>query len=304
MQKNKGLLLILSTAVISGFSVFINKYGVSVINPYVFTWLKNLSVALILTGLILAFKDWRVLKFLTKKQWSWLLTIGLVGGAIPFLLFFKGLSMVSAAEGSFIQKTMFIYIAVLAVIFLKEKIDRKFLAAASLLLIGNILLLKNFHLSFSLGSALIMIATIFWAMENVISKFMLRELPWRMVAWARMFFGSIFIFGFLFFTRQAELIVNLNFKQIGWVAITALFLLGYVATWYSGLKEVEVMKAAAVLLLGSPITTILALISGSKIEAREIFAGALIILGIVLIIDIGNILQKTKEIWRKRYARS
>lgn len=303
-MKNKGLLLVLSTAVISGFSVFINKYGVSVINPYVFTWLKNLSVALVLTGLIFAFKDWRVLKILTKKQWSLLLVIGLIGGAVPFLLFFKGLTLVSAAEGSFIQKTMFIYITILAVIFLKEKIDRKFLFAALLLLAGNILLLKNFHLSFSLGSVLIMIATIFWAIENVISKFVLREISWRTVAWARMFFGSVFIFGFLFFTGQAELVVNLNLKQIGWVAITAVLLLGYVATWYSGLKKVEVTKAAAILLLGAPITTILSLISGGQILAREIFAGALIILGIVLIIDIGHIFQKTKKIWRQKYARN
>jgi drug/metabolite transporter (DMT)-like permease len=190
------------------------------------------------------------------------------------------------------------------VIFLKEKIDRKFLFAALLLLAGNILLLKNFHLSFSLGSVLIMIATIFWAIENVISKFVLREISWRTVAWARMFFGSVFIFGFLFFTGQAELVVNLNLKQIGWVAITAVLLLGYVATWYSGLKKVEVTKAAAILLLGAPITTILSLISGGQILAREIFAGALIILGIVLIIDIGHIFQKTKKIWRQKYARN
>ncbi|MDD5590203.1 MAG: EamA family transporter, partial [Candidatus Portnoybacteria bacterium] len=68
-MKQKGLLLVLGTAVISGFSIFINKYGVSVINPYIFTFLKNVLVAVAVSGLILGLKDWRLLKKLTRKQW-------------------------------------------------------------------------------------------------------------------------------------------------------------------------------------------------------------------------------------------
>jgi len=106
-MSKKGLILVLTTAIISGISIFINKYSVSVINPYIFTFLKNAVVALMLSGLILLIKDWKILKFLTKKQWLLLLLIGLIGGSIPFLLFFKGLSLVSAAQGSFIHKTIF-----------------------------------------------------------------------------------------------------------------------------------------------------------------------------------------------------
>ena len=46
MNKNKGFLLVLATAFISGLSIFINKFGVSVINPYIFTGLKNIIIAL------------------------------------------------------------------------------------------------------------------------------------------------------------------------------------------------------------------------------------------------------------------
>lgn len=53
MIKNKGYFLVLGTAFISGFSIFINKFGVSVINPYIFTFLKNAVVALILCAIIL-----------------------------------------------------------------------------------------------------------------------------------------------------------------------------------------------------------------------------------------------------------
>lgn len=257
MNKNKGFLLVLGTALISGFAIFISKFGVSVINPYIFTGLKNIIVALLVVSWLLMMRDWKILRNLTKKQWSLLLLIGLIGGSIPFLLFFKGLSMTSGVQAGFIHKSMFIYIMVLAVIFLKEKISKNFLLAGLILFLANILLLKIGSYSFGWGDFLILLATLFWASENVLSKYVLKDLPARIVIWGRMFFGSIFIVIFWLMTGQAGLVTSLNLSQIGWILITSVFLFGYVSTWYSGLKYFKVSEAAVVLLLASPITTLL-----------------------------------------------
>jgi len=257
MNKNKGFLLILSTAFISGLAVFVNKFGVAVINPYIFTGLKNVIVVLLIISWLLMIKDWKVLKDLKKKQWFLLLVIGLIGGSIPFLLFFKGLSMTSGLQAAFIHKTMFIYIAILAVIFLKEKISRGFLTAGLILFLSNILLLKLTSLNFGWGDFLILMATLFWAGENVLSKYILKDLPSSIVIWGRMFFGSIFIILFLLITGQAGLVNSLSLEQFGWVLITSVLLFGYVTTWYTGLKYVKVSQAAVILLLASPITTLL-----------------------------------------------
>ena len=120
MNKNKGFLLVLGTAFISGLSVFVNKFGIAVINPYIFTGLKNIIITLLIISWLLMMKDWKILKNLKQKQWLLLILIGLVGGSVPFLLFFKGLSMTSGVQAAFMHKTMFIYIAILAFIFLKE----------------------------------------------------------------------------------------------------------------------------------------------------------------------------------------
>ena len=301
---NRGFVLVLSTAIISGFSIFINKFGVSVVNPYVFAGLKNLLVAIFLTSLILILKDLPTLKKLTKKQWSLLVGIGLVGGSAPFLLFFKGLTMISAPEGSFIQKTMFVFVSLIAVWALKEKLEKKFIVAALLLLAGNALLLKNLHLTFGVGTLLVLGATVLWAVENVISKYMLRDLSWRIVAWARMFFGSAFIFAFLVFTGQVNLIATIGAKQWGWTLVTAVLLIGYVSTWYAGLKNIEVSKATAILLLGSPITTVLSLIAGGSISVREIGATLLILLGALMVIGLKNILLTLKKVKLSNYART
>src|SRR3990172_755192 len=113
-QASKGMLLVFATAIISGFAIFINSYGVKSFDPYLYTFLKNLVVALFLVGLLLGLKEFKQLKKLKKKDWLLLAIIGLIGGSIPFLLFFKGLSLTTAASGSFVHKTMFIYVAILA----------------------------------------------------------------------------------------------------------------------------------------------------------------------------------------------
>jgi drug/metabolite transporter (DMT)-like permease len=293
----KGYFLVLLTAIISGFAIFINKFGVGVFkSSEIYTFLRVALVSLIL-GLILVISDFKKIKNLKKREWIFLALIGLLGGCIPFLLFFKGLKITSSAEGSFIHKTMFLWVAILAIFFLKEKIDQKFLFGALILLFANALLLKNFSFVFDKGDFLILIATIFWAIENILSKYLLSNsnLDGKTVAFGRMFFGAIFILIYLILTNQTSQIFVLNLRQIIWVLITGIILLFYVLTWYSGLKFIPVSKATAILLLGSPITTLLNLISGAKVFSQEIISAILILVGIVIIFGMKKILENLKS---------
>lgn len=294
-MNKKGLLLVFSTAVISGFSVFINKYGVALNNPYVFTFLKNTAVALLFVSLLIAAKEYSSWRKINLKQWGLLFLIGLIGGGIPFLLFFKGLALTSAAQGSFIQKTMFLYVALLALVFLKEKVTKNFLAGAALLLAANILMLKGLNFSFGRGDLLILCATLFWAAENVVSKYALKDLSGNIVAGARMFFGSIFIAVFLLFSGQISRAVTLNLTQIGWIALTAILLFGYNFTWYNGLKHIPVSAATAILMLGSPITTLLSALSSGKLVAKDIYSGIMIMCALVLILGFNQLWGRIKN---------
>src|SRR3989344_1146008 len=118
-MQNKGLFLVLLTALISGVSIFLNSFAVSGINPFIFTTLKNVVVALFLISLIAILRERRELAKLTSVQWGKLSAIGLVGGSIPFLIFFYALSQTSAINAGFIHKTMFIFISAMAFLFLK-----------------------------------------------------------------------------------------------------------------------------------------------------------------------------------------
>lgn len=305
MINKKGLFLVFSTAIISGLAIFISKFGVSVINPYIFTGLKNMVVALLAVSWLLAMKDWPLLKRLKPIQWLKLVSIGLIGGSVPFLLFFKGLSLTNPAQASFIHKTMFVFVALLAFAFLKEKISRRLLTAGLFLIIGNLLLLKLIPARLNWGDFMILAATLLWAFESVLSKHTLKDLPARVVIWGRMFFGSLFILVFWLISHQALLALSLNLEQLGWVLITAVFLFGYVVTWYSGLKYVPVSIAAMVLALGSPITTLLSLIFlGQAINIWQSLGIVFVVLGVMAAIGGAIIYQALKKLKDLVYVRS
>ncbi|MFA6098608.1 MAG: DMT family transporter [Patescibacteria group bacterium] len=301
MNQSKGILLVLSTAIISGVSIYVNALGVKFANPYVFTGLKNLFVGAALLSLILVFKEWREIKKLTHRQWKQLWLIGFIGGSVPFLLFFKGLSMTMAAQGSFIHKTMFIYVGFLAIIFLKEKINKSLLLGLGALLAGNVLFLGIKSVGLNWGDGLVLLATLLWAVEIVIAKKALTEISPRVVAWGRMFFGAIFIFIFLICTRQVDAVFTYNPEQWKWIAITSLFLFGYVVTFYHGLKYVRASVATAVLALGAPITGLTTLIAqgGIKWTIGQWWGFILMLIGIAFIIGWRGMRGMVKFTWER-----
>ncbi len=292
-----GYYLVLATALVSGISIFLNKWAVEGLNPYIFTWSKNILVAIFMFSLILLLREWREMKALKARNWALLAIIGFVGGSIPFLMFFKGLQMTSAANAAFIHKTMFIYVAVLAAVFLKERLNLAFFAGALLLLAGNYLLLKYAFGGFDAGSALVFGATLFWAAENTLSKYVLREVNSRIVAFGRMFFGSLFILAFLVATGNIADIASITLPQVKWILFTSILLLLYVATWYEGLRTVPVSVATCILLLGSVITTSLQFaFLGTEVTLVQGIGMLLLLIGIGAVVGVSQLrllLRKT-----------
>ncbi|HII17578.1 TPA: DMT family transporter [Candidatus Woesearchaeota archaeon] len=252
----KGLVLVLFTAIISGCSIFINSFGVAGFDSSVFTFSKNLVVAAMLAALLLLFGKWEEVKRLSRRQWMKLALIGFVGGSIPFLLFFRGLQMTTGTTSAFLHKTLFIYASVFALLFLKEKLSKGFIAGACLLLAGNYLMLgPSFDLS--PGYLLIIGATVLWAAENAYARHTLSEMSGTIVAFGRMAFGSLFIFLFLLLAGKAPQLALMSPQQWEWIGVTSVFLLLYVYTFYNGLAAVKVSTATSILTLGAPITTLL-----------------------------------------------
>lgn len=287
-----GILLVLLTVLISGASNFVNFYAVQGTNSDAFIAVRNAAVAVLLVPLV--FLAGRTVREpLARKDWLKLGTIGLIGGAIPFLLFFRGLQMAGssgAATATFGFRTLFLMAAVLGVVFLRERLSPRLALAAVLLLAGNALLLSLTAPIWTDGTAYVLAATALWAAEYTLSKHALRTLPSGTVALGRMGFGGAFLLGYVAVTGQLGAVAALSAAQWQWVGLSAILLVGFVATWYASLKSVDLSVAAAVLVLAFPITWALGFVVSKSTFGLAQAAGVVAIaLGAVLAIGLASL---------------
>ncbi|MBU0613575.1 DMT family transporter [Patescibacteria group bacterium] len=290
----KGILLAFGTALVSGVANFINKGGVTAVGePFVYTAMKNVITAVLLLGVLFAFKNIKQLKNLKKLDWMKLTVIGLIGGSIPFLLFFKGLSITSASSASFIHKTLFIWVALLAVAFLKERFRWYQYGALVILFLGNFIILGPKAFSWGAGESLVFIATLLWSAEFIVAKKVLKTIHPNIVAWARLTIGSAFILSFLMFTGRFGALLSAPFAGWGWSILTGAILLLFVLTWYHALKRAPATLITSILVFASPITTFLNEVFRKQELAWNSAVGSLLIIVGIAIFSLAML--KTKK---------
>src|SRR5262249_45486785 len=94
--------------------------------------------------------------------------VGVVGGSVPFVLFFEGLSRAEATQAAFIQKTLVVWVALLAVPLLRERVGVPHALAIGLLVAGQAWIAGHAGtIAFGQGEAMILAATLLWAVEVV-----------------------------------------------------------------------------------------------------------------------------------------
>lgn len=283
-----GAYLALGTALLSGVSVYVNAFGVRrVPDPFVFTTAKNLMVAVLLGALVVLPFRWEEVRSLGRRDWGRLFLLGAVGGSVPFLLFFYALRQATAPSAAFMHKTLFLWVALLAVPLLKERLGRTQVLALVLLVLGN-LVLGTLPQRWAVGPAegLALLATLLWAVEAVLARRFLstgRAFSAPLGALGRMGFGSLLMLAFLAATGRLEVLARLTPSQWGWVVLTAGFLLGYVAGYYGALKRAPATLVSSVLVLGSVVTSLLhALFSARTYTPVQAAGFALVVVAVGL----------------------
>lgn len=274
-----GIALAFVTALVSGISIFVNGFAVKQVpDAALFTTLKNGLAALLLVTLAGAAIRPAEIRGIRPRSWGWLVVIGVVGGSLPFLLFFGGLAMASAPSAAFIHKTLFVWVALLAVPFLGERLGRLQLVALAVLVGGQAMLLSPAGISWGLGETMIAAATVLWAIETILAKRVLRDVPAPVVGAARLGFGLVVLAGFLALTGKLGALALVSAEQWRWVLLTGLLLSGYVASWYAALRRAPASAVTAILVLGAPVTALIQAISSGGLPVPPALLGHALLL--------------------------
>src|SRR3989339_2068232 len=245
---NKGIFFALMTSMISGISIFYAKIAVVKISPLVLTSSRNLWVAFLFLVYFIFSKRLKDIKALKKNELVNLTLVGLIGGALPFYLFFTGLSLIGAQTANIIHKSLFIWVSLLALIFLKEKLNLGYWLAFFLVIIGNFFFVP-FKINFGLGETMVFIATLLWAVENIIAKKILKTISSQMVGLFRMGIGSTILLLSLTINGQLNKLLTINNQQLIIIMIGGSILFFYVYFWYQALKYAPASLVTLILTL-------------------------------------------------------
>jgi drug/metabolite transporter (DMT)-like permease len=280
-----GLSLAGITAVVSGISVFVNSYGVHAVkDPAVYTTAKNLFAAVALAAVAVVGGTTArrrgmgaVAGYLSAPatsssdsapsrssaarrvlRWSALAYVGVIGGGVAFVLFFNGLARTTATSAAFLHDSLVVWVALLALPLLRERLSWWNVSAIALLVVGEVVIAGGIgHLTTDRGQLLVLAATLLWAVEVIVSKVLLRDLSPSLLALVRMGVGSVVLVVYLAGTGRFSGLVDLDGGQLKWVLVTGLLLGAYVGTWMTALSRARAVDVTSILVASALITALL-----------------------------------------------
>ena len=285
-----GIAIAFVTAVVSGIAVYVNSKGVSHFDDAtVYTTAKNAVAGLLLVALALpvfmarSTEGSRRARPATRREWLGLAALACIGGSVPFVLFFEGLSRATATQAAFIHKTLVLWVAILAVVLLRERIGPLHVAAIALVVAGQAWLVGGGlgTVTFGAGELMILTATLLWAVEVILAKVLLGDLDSRTLAAARMGFVTVVLLGWLVLTGRVGDLLALGSEQWVWAIATGLLLTAYVATWYAALARAQAVDVTAVLVFGAVVTAVISRVADGA--AFDPLGVALVTVGAVLV---------------------
>ncbi len=280
-----GVGLAIGTALISGLAIYLNSYGVKAVpDAAVYTTAKNGVAALILVGLALSLGAAREARALDGRRRAGLLAIAVIGGSVPFVLFFSGLAIATAPTAAFVQKTLFIWVALMALPLLGERIGLIQIGALGVLLVGQVLVAPPTGMGWGAGETMILAATLLWAVEVVLAKRLLVGISAPLLGAARMGLGFLVLIGYLALSGRLAGLGAISGQALAWVLVTGVLLAGYVATWFAALRFAPATTVTSILVGAAVVTGALSSVSSGKApDLRAVIGYVLIAVAVALV---------------------
>jgi drug/metabolite transporter (DMT)-like permease len=207
-RKSEAFILLSVLATIWGASFILMVKGLASFTPFQVGTIRILSASLVLLPFIVS-----KFKTIQKKSWPWIFASGMLGNAIPAVLFPYAETVVSSSVAGI----------------LNSSVNKFQVMGLALGFIGACFLITKgkFDLDFTQGKfiLLIIIATVMYACSVNIIRHKLRDINPILLTGFALLFGGFFSFIYLFSTHSFAHIVKVGFSE-SLVAILVLGVMG------------------------------------------------------------------------------
>jgi drug/metabolite transporter (DMT)-like permease len=289
IDRNHAIVEALLAVIIWGASFVATKFALRYTSPDAVVWMR-FSVGVVILG-IGAFGR-RQVTLPRPGEWFYFALLGFLGITFHQWLQSTGLVTSQATTTSWIVSTIPIFMAILAWLFLKERLIWWQAAGIVISTVGVLVVVARGNLGLlalgkfgTVGDFLVLISALNWAVFSILSRRGLRKYPAIMMMFYVMAFGWIFSSILFFFSG--------GFGQLhpilwdGWLAIGFLGIfcsgLAYIF-WYDALQSLPVAQTGAFLYI-EPIVTVFvaAIVIGEKLTLSTMLGGLMILTGVWLV---------------------
>ncbi|HEC81172.1 MAG TPA: DMT family transporter [Thermoplasmatales archaeon] len=250
-------LLLAFVSLLWGGSFVVVKDATALVSPINLAFIRFLVASPIMIILLFLSKK---PKHITVKDFGWFALLGLSGVTLLYLLQYTGIYLTNASNASVLINTNVLFIALLATVFLKEKMSVKRVLGISIAFGGVFIVTTGYSISVSgnalFGSLLVILSALCWAIYSIVGRHLMTRYDEFILTTYAFAFGTIFFLPFLDFNQMGSLLVR---SSTVWFSIFYLSVLcsvfGY-TVWYYGLSKMDASKIAVFLNL-IPLSAIL-----------------------------------------------
>jgi len=244
--------------------------------------IRAVFVALVAILYVLS-RGWRNLK-VTRRQFSYLVYLALVGTVTADLLYFYALSMVPVLNAVLIGHMQPIFIVLIGFFLLREdKLTRFDYAGIGTMIVAGLLVttrsLENLSTARlgTVGDAYVLLATIAWATTSIVMRKYLRQLDAGVLTFYRYLVASAVFIGYL--SLGSRLAISNGYQILVGVVVGVGTIL-----YYEGLKRIKAAQVGALELSTPFFATLLGfLVLHENVAPMQIAGLVLLLAGIYLI---------------------
>ena len=227
-----------------------------------------------------------------KRSYFYIFLIAIFGGVIAPILYFSGLEQTTASDTAVLTDAELLFTVILALVFFKEKLNRVGYLSVVLVITGVVIVTTNLQFTSlfetSLGNLLILFSTVFWALDNNISRIITQKISnFARIAQIKSAIGGGIVLGLVFLFG-----IPIEIDDSLWPNIILLGVGGLGASTYFFLKALQrigAIKTLKIFSTSAPVGLVFAAVFlGETISLYQIIAISVILVGIFLIYSKGE----------------
>jgi drug/metabolite transporter (DMT)-like permease len=276
---------LLIAILIWGFAYVVTKSGLDAVPPMMFALLRYAVASLLLVPLALARGG--LTRLPQPVPWKTLVLMAIVGVTLYYVLFNLALAYTSASQTALIQSAFPALVAILALLWLHERVTKQRFAGIGLAIIGVVLIVTTQDDTAAsnplLGNALAFASVLSWSVYTILAKRISNADPIAVTAVISLI-GTVMLIP-VALLENADVSLS-SIPRDGWLAILYLGGLASAASYllYSrALRDIDASLVGTYINL-SPVIGVVSgvLVLGESVTAMAIIGGVLVLAGVWL----------------------